>query len=372
MSEHDQLPYTRYDRLIQAYERLGLRKIELGRTHLDTPIVAFGKDETDFPDRPPVLIAAGAHAEEAAGVIAAWRIAQRPDFAGSMLFVPCRDPLGWDGIERTLGRLIGDPKLKIDGHDHAVRLFREHGEIVWDREGMVIARIGPLAFLSLAPEHPGNEDTGEYIQAFLPEQPELVEALKRCTLLVPGSPAHAEGRSVYGWGGGPSVYVDETGRVGNFNRFFAAAKPPVEVEALRAFALEHKPEWVFDLHENFGDRFGMYTNAAFLSRGDDVYRAMIDTVIAQGFPIMPLKELLVYLNLPEEALIELYPGVYSANPQRRLPPDAFGVYAGSIGAVCFTTEMGLERPLAYRTEATEIAVRAGLKTIEERWKAGAR
>ena len=41
---------------------------------------------------------------------------------------------------------------------------------------------------------------------------------------------------MYGWGGGPSVYVDETGRVGNFNRFFAAEKPPVEVAALRELA----------------------------------------------------------------------------------------------------------------------------------------
>lgn len=372
MSFHEQHPYTRYDRLIEAYERLGLRKVELATTYLDTPIVAFSKDETEFPERPPVLIAAGAHAEEAAGVIAAWRIAERPGFPGRMLFVPCRDPLGWDGIERTLGRIIGEPELKIAGHEHAVGLFREHGDVVWDRNGMAIAIVGPLAFLSFAPDHPGNRDTGEYIQAYIPEQPELVDVLKGRTLLVPGSPAHAEGRSVYGWGGGPSVYVDETGRVGNFNRFFAAEKPPVEVAALRSFALEQRPDWIFDLHENFGDRFGMYTNSAFLSRGDDVYRAMIDTVIAKGFPIMPLAELMPYLNLPEQAIIELYPGVYSANPKRRLPPDAFGVYASSIGAVCFTTEMGMERPLAYRVDATEIAVRAGLKRIEERWRAGER
>ena len=105
---------------------------------------------------------------------------------------------------------------------------------------------------------------------------------------------------------------------------------------------------MFDLHENFGDRFGMYTNAAFLERGEEVYRAMIDAVVSQGFPIMPLADLMPYLNLSRGALIELYPGVYSANPDTRMPPDAFGVYAGEIGAVCFTTEMGLDRPLAYR------------------------
>lgn len=362
-------PHTCYDRLIQQYEALGLRRIELARTHLDTPIVAFAKDEAEVTDRPPVLITAGAHAEEAAGVIVALRLAESPDFAGRMLFVPCRDPLGWDGISRTLGRVIGQPELHIEDHAHAVRLFREHTEVIHDQDGLVIGRSGALGFMSLDPKHPGNADTGEFIQAYLPEDKPLVEALKGCILLVPGSPAHAEGRNVYGWGGGPSVYVDETGRVGNFNRFFAASKPPVEVEALRRFATEAAPEWIFDLHENFGDRYGMYTNALFVGRGEEVYRAMIDAVLQSGYPVMPLADLLPYLNLKEGALLELYPGVYSANPEIRMPPDAFGVYAGEIGAVCFTTEMGLDRPLAYRAQVTEIAVRAGLKAIERLWKA---
>lgn len=363
--------YTRYDQLIGEYEAFGLRRIELGRTQLDTPIVAFAKDDAEDLEHPPVLITAGAHAEEAAGVITALRLAESPDFSGRMLFVPCRDPLGWDGISRTLGRAIDEPDLAIEDHEHAVRLLEAHAEVIYDRDGMVIGRIDTLAFMSLSPDHPANADTGEFIQAYLPQNPELVEALKGRILLVPGSPAYAEGRNVYGWGGGPSVYVDETGRVGNFNRFFAATKPPVEVEVVRSLAEEVKPEWVFDLHENFGDRFGMYTNAAFLKRGEEVYRAMIDAVVSHGFPIMPLADLMPYLKLSRDALIELYPGVYSANPETRMPPDAFGVYAGQIGAVCFTTEMGLDRPLAYRAEATEIAVRAGLKAIERLWKAGA-
>jgi len=361
-------PYVRYDWLIEAYESLGLCRVELGRTHLDTPIVAFRRDEAERADRDPVLVAAGAHAEEAAGVITAWRLAQLPDFSGRMIFVPCRDPLGWDGISRTLGRLIGVEGLELQDHRHAVQVYRHYGEVVFDRAGMVIALIGPLAFMSLEPGHPGNTDTGEYIQGYLPQDQELVDALRGRTLLVPGTPRHAEGRNVYGWGGGPSVYVDESGRVGNFNRFFAADNPPPEVAVLRDLAEQVSPGWVFDLHENFGDAFGLYTNAAALGRGEAVYRAMIDAVVEHGFPVMPLKELLPYLGLPQGSLIELYPGVYSANPERRLPPDAFGVYVAKVGAVCFTTEMGLERPLEYRCRATEVAVRAGLKAIEKLWE----
>lgn len=366
----DSRPYVRYDRLVEAYESLGYRRVDLGRTHLETPLVAFWRDQDARPETPLVLIAAGAHAEEAAGVIAAWRIARSPGYAGRMLFVPCRDPLGWDGISRTLGRLVGEERLELVDHAHAVEVYRHYGEAFFERGGMAVAVIGPLAFMSLDPAHPGNTDTGEYIQGYLPSDPELVDALRGKTLLVPGTPRHAQGRNVYGWGGGPSVYVDSSGRVGNFNRFFASQTPPVEVAALRELADHARPDWVFDLHENFGDGFGLYTNAAAVGKGEDVYRAMIDAVAQRGFPVMRLKELLPYLGLPEGVLIELYPGVYSANPERRLPPDAFGVYVGKFGAACFTTEMGLERPLEFRCEATEIAVRAGLRTIERRSEMG--
>jgi len=366
----DEAPYTCYQRLIEAYERLGLRRIELGKTLLDTPLVAFCRDEAEVQDRPPVLIAAGAHAEEAAGVITAWRLAQSPGFRGRLLFVPCRDPLGWDGISRTLGRLTGQGDLHLETHRQAVEAYRHWGEVIYQREGLVLAVVGPLAFMSLDPEHPGNADTGEFIQAFLPRHPDLVDALRGKRLLVPGTPRHAEGRSVYGWGGGPTVYVDESGRVGNFNRFFASETPPVEVAALRELADRVRPEWVFDLHENFGGGFGLYANGPALQRGAAVYRAMIDTVVAEGFPLNRLDDLLPYLGLPEGALVEPYPGVYSANPSRRMPPDAFGVYTGQMGAACFTTEMGLEQPLDYRCRATEIAVRAGVRAIETLWEEG--
>src|SRR5690606_39544700 len=63
---------------------------------------------------------------------------------------------------------------------------------------------------------------------------------------------------VYDWGGGPTIYVDADGRVGNFNRFFAAENPPVEVQILRAFADEVRPRWTLDLHEGFGASYCLY------------------------------------------------------------------------------------------------------------------
>lgn len=363
------LAFEGYDALLQSYRSLGWEERIIGVTELNTPIVSYWiKGDRPWAKKyPTVLVAAGAHAEEAAGVIAALRLAQSPRFGGDLVIVPCRDPLGWDGVRHTFRRAAGNWDIPLETHDEAKRAFVTYGEILHDSDGFVVGVLNNLAFCSFHPSHAANHDTGEWVQKHLGDFPHLVSALKGRRLLVPGSPGLAFGRDVYGWGGGPTVYVDEDGRVGNFNRFFSIDSPPIEVASLRELADEVRPVYSFDLHENFGDKFGMYTNPLRFGDHREVYEAMIDAVQAQGFPIMPLAELLPFLDIPEGALLELYPGVYSANAEERVPPDAFGLYVRRFGGVCFTTEMGLERPVKYRADATEVALRAGLSVIEKKY-----
>ncbi len=354
-----------YDRLVESCDQSGLDRIQIGETLFGTPIYAYDTETEPWGQgRTPVLVAAGAHAEEAAGVATALNLALRPGFTGRMVIVPCRDPLGWDGVRRTFRRAVGRADVPLSTHEQAIRAFTRYAEVVWEDEGFAVCAVDQLAFCSFQEGHSGNADTGEYVQAYLRNRPELAQRVQGLRLLVPGSPGLAEGRDVYDWGGGPTVYVDESGRVGNFNRFFSIQNPPAEIEAIRRLAHQVRSEFVFDLHENFGDRFGMYTNALHPKRSRAVYVAMIDAVREAGFPLMPLDELLPFLDIPESGLIELYPGVYSANRERRLPPDGFGLYLTLLKANSFTTEMGLEQPLGYRADATEVAVRAGLATIE--------
>ena len=76
---------------------------------------------------------------------------------------------------------------------------------------------------------------------------------------------------------------------------------------------------------------------------------MIDTVVAEGFPLNRLDDLLPYLGLPEGAFVEPIPAstapTPAANASRRLRR-----LHGQMGASCFTTEMGIERPLDYRCQ----------------------
>lgn len=352
-----------YERLIASCDQAGVSRFKIGETLFGTPIFAYDTDGGPLGEgRVPILVTAGAHAEEAAGVLTALRLLHDPGVPLRLVIVPCRDPLGWDGVRRTFARAVGK-EVPMASHSQALAAFARYGEILWDDAGFTVARLGDLAFCSFSPEHPGNEDTGEFVQAYLRERPERASVLRGLRLLVPGSPALAEGRDVYDWGGGPTVYVDHTGRVGNMNRFFASERPPVEVSTIRSLVDQIRPAYLFDLHENFGDKFGMYTNAADPEKARRIYVAMIDAVAAAGYPLMPLKELLPYLGLPPGVLLELYPGVYSPNRELRRPADGLGSSLTARGIASFTTEMGLGRPLAYRAGATEVAVRAGLETI---------
>ena len=120
----------------------------------------------------------------------------------------------------------------------------------------------------------------------------------------------AEGRDIYDWGGGPTLYISEDGQVGNFNRFFAHQHPPVEVVVIRDFTAEVRPQWVFDLHENYGSKYSLYANVS-TELGKRGAREMTKAVEARGMELMRLEELFSYVKPPHpEFLTEPSPGIF--------------------------------------------------------------
>lgn len=346
-----------YEQVVAAFSRLGLPSRRIGTAPYGLDIYAYRVGEAG----PTGMVTAGAHAEEVAGVATAYSLAARfqPGLQGWI--VPCRDPLGWDGFRRNLARAVGRP-VRIRSHHDVVELIKREGEPILLGD-VTVGIIDQVAFFSLADSHPGNDDTGVFAHAFLSERDDVRERLLGKRVFVPGSPKLTQERDVYDWGGGPTIYVDADGRVGNFNRFFAAENPPVEVQILRAFADEVRPRWTLDLHEGFGASYCLYALVGESSVGKDAAKAMVDAVSARGYPIQSLKELAAYVGMDESAFEEIYPGVYQANRRVRRPPDAFCPYVGQMGSLCFTTEMGMESPLDVRMEILEVSARACLEVL---------
>lgn len=347
-----------YRLLIEQFDALGLPRRLLGRTLFDMPIYAYRVGSTG----PEVMVTAGAHAEEVAGVVTAYHLARNFPSGLQGWIVPCRDPLGWDGFRRCLHRAIGDA-VGIENHRDVVDALRRYGS-VYEAEGAVVGLIGDLAFFALPEDHPEIFDPGDFAHAFFARQAEIREKVAGRRIIVHGSPNLAEGRDIYDWGGGPTLYISEDGQVGNFNRFFAHQHPPVEVVVIRDLTAEVRPQWVFDLHENYGSKYSLYANVS-TDLGKRGAREMTKAVEALGMELMRLEELFSYVKPPHpEFLTEPSPGIFM--PSRVIAqgvPDAYGVYAASLGADCYTTEMGLENPLAVRIEMTEVSVRACLELL---------
>ena len=193
----------------------------------------------------------------------------RPGLSWKDALCTLRDPLAGTGVRPHPRQDIGEPELKIAGRGAAVGLFPG----AWGRglgsrwDGDRHRRV-PWVFLSFdAPDHRQWELSGD-IQAYIPEQPELVKVLKKDRHFAgaPESPTTPKARPVR-WGGGPSVLL--------WTRLVAwatsAARRPVEVAALRWFrALRSSgADWNSDLHEP-GNRFGMCTELRLLLPGDNV------------------------------------------------------------------------------------------------------
>lgn len=348
-----------YRLLIEQFDALGLPRRLLGRTLFGTPIYAYRVGDAG----PEVMVTAGAHAEEVAGVVTAYNLAR--DFPPGLQgwIVPCRDPLGWDGFRRCLHKVVGSA-VRVESHRDVVDALHRYGS-VFEAEGAVVGLVGDLAFFALPEDHPEIADPGDYAHVFFARQTAIREKTAGYRIIVHGSPLLAEGRDIYDWGGGPTLYISKDGQVGNFNRFFAHEHPPIEVAVIRNFTAEVRPQWVFDLHENYGSKYSLYANVS-TEIGKEGARAMTRAVEAQGMELMRLEELFEYVEPPHpHFLVEPSPGIFM--PPRDIDhgvPDAYGVYVSHrLGADCYTTEMGLENPLAVRIEMTEVSVRACLEVL---------
>src|SRR6266852_965435 len=87
---------------------------------------AFGGEEilcveTGGESLPPILITAGAHTPEAAGVVAALRLLDELETDRKTYVIPLRDPFGFNNFDYCLSALLGRPTT-VASHAETVAL----------------------------------------------------------------------------------------------------------------------------------------------------------------------------------------------------------------------------------------------------------
>ena len=242
---------------------------------------------------PAIVITAGSHANEPAGVLAALSLINTLETEHAVHVVPLRDPYGWEGFARCLGYALGQERT-IESHNDAERILTEQGTVVHKEEddSLIVSLIGDLVFVSMRTETDvrGRRDVAVRLEQAMRDKPELGSILVGKRVCWPSYMPQAEGcRDYYR---ACSEFVVSPRVTADLNRQFTYAYPPIEVACVRDLINTVKPGLSLDLHEGRGGEFFLFTSP--YEPGDHRERialATLEAVAERGYELYSLEEL---------------------------------------------------------------------------------
>lgn len=310
-------------------------------------------------DGPPIMLTAGAHATEQAGVVAAVELLDRLETDRAVHVIPTRDPIGVDGYATALEETLGTAPSFSD-YDELAALLRSEGRVIVDDDGVVVGLIGDYGFAATRP--PEGESSSHYLSDVLSdlEGTDRMAPLRgRRVFLVPGHP-DVEGTNHF-----ERLYtrvVTPDGENLHLNRFIGSPWAPPESAAVRELADSIEPGLFVDLHEYAGDGYWVSVrpkaDETARRRELDVGRAMIERVGDAGGYRLPLAE---FMDDQPDHFSEVAQGLWDLD--YRVRGEGFNAtdYVAEHYGLAFTNETGMYRPFE---ERVEMAVRSVRRAVE--------
>lgn len=316
-------------------------------------------------DREPgIMLTAGAHATEQAGVVAAVELLDRLETDYRVTVIPTRDPAGVDGFGATLESALGE-SVSFDDFGELAELIRSRGEVVIDEGDLVVGFVGDIVF-GTAP--PTDKETGRtrVLSAVADlEGTEAMEPLRgRRVVAVPGEP------DVEGTGNFERLYtniVSPEGEKLHLNRFIGSAWAPAESRAVRSTFDAVDPGLFVDLHEYHGDSNWVSVRPKADPDARDrelaVGRAMIEAIGEHGADRLPLRELLGR-DPADSFFTEIETGLYDLDYEDRGEGFNATDYAAEHHGLAFTNETGMLRPFGDRVRTAVASVERAVAEYE--------
>jgi hypothetical protein len=341
-------PFHSYGDLLDMLRKRGHKWRVLGYAPDKSPIVVVraGGDKL-----PPILISAGSHSTEHAGVRAAVELVDRLKTKHQVWMLPCRDPIGLNGFRYALGLGLGE-EPKIQSLAEAEKLMREKGEVLFDSDGALLVVIGEYGYANRG------------LTGRLKKGDKALEALKGRRVWYPSTYQDVPGSALF-----ERAYiliVTPDGEVLHMNRFHDTAWAPAEVRCIRQLMAEIKPGLTFDLHEHGGDS---YWFSARKQRTDDdeawelrLAGAMIKAVATSG------AKLAAEDYSPGAFFSKIERGVYWLDPSKRGEGLNLADFAAQKYGLGFTVETGVRQPFARRVDQHLLTVKTAVKLFEERYR----
>lgn len=341
-------PQTSYAALLEVIRKRGHEYRIIGTAPDRSPLVLV---KAGGGKKPAIVISAGAHATEHAGVVAAVELIDRLQTDHEVWIVPTRDPIGLTGFPYALSLGLGELP-GADSVESAERLMRDKGEVLYDREDLLIVQIGEYGYANR-----GLYRKVEKGAAFL-------ESLRGKRIYFPSRNADMPGA-------GPlerayTLVVTLDGEVLHLNRFHDTAWAPSEVRAIRTVLADVRPGLTFDLHEHErGDFFWMSARRQ-LTEEDEIWerrmaREGIAAVAETG------GELAEESYSPGEFFEKLERGVYWLDPSKRGEGLNFSDFSSAKYCPSFTIESGMKGPFEKRVLQHLRIVQTAVKVFEQRF-----
>ena len=339
-------PFARYSELLQTLEDRGHKPQILGYAPDRSPVVAV---KAGGEKKPAILISAGSHATEQAGVRAAVELIDRIETKHAVYVLPCRDPIGMNGYQYALSLSLGQ-EPKICSLQDAEALLRKKGEVLLDSDGTLLSLIGEY----------GYANRGLYRK--IKKREAILEPLKGRRIWFPSRYTDVPGSGLFQRA--YTLVVTPDGEVLHLNRFHDTRWAPVEVRCIRRLMAEIKPGLTFDLHEHGGDSFWMSARRQRTDE-DEIWERRMAAEAAQAVASSGAKMASEKYS-PGSFFSRLQEGVYWLDPGKRGEGLNLIDFAARRYGPGFTIETGMRQPFEHRVNQQMLVVQTAVNLFAER------
>ena len=368
--------FDTYEALLEAAYGTGKPVRTLGYAPGARPIISV---RTGGDVDPPVLITAGAHATEHAGVCAAIELIDCLDTEHAVYIIPSRDPVGIDGFDAALN-LTMDHNEMIQDVQMANSLLDEESEVIYADETLRIGLIGDYAYAVTSLDSGGGVSVLHRLKAFTETHPDVLERMAGRRVYTAAGSREIDGAAPFERT--YTLVISPDGLPMHLNRFFTDEWAPPETRSIRRLMEEIKPGLTFDNHETtgHGDRFHVSLRPQRTTGGDkreaEVAAAIRKAVAGRGTTLATDADVLDSptrtvghadeSSRPEDGFYSReHDGAYWVDPHLTDPPRlGEGLNATDFAAdeygLAFTLECGMYGSLQQRTADAVASVQAGV------------
>lgn len=341
-------PYSRYTDVLTALEKRGHELRILGCAPDQSPVVAvkLGGDK-----QPAIMISGGAHSTEHAGVAAAVELIEQLKTDHTVWVIPTRDPIGLTGFRHALSLGLGT-SAQLESIDELDSFLRQHGEVLYDRDGTLLVMIGEYGYANRGLLHKFEKGAS----CLEPLRGRRIWYASRRT----DTPGSAPLERAY------TLIVTPDGGILHLNRFHDTSWAPAEVRCTRQLMAEIQPGLTFDLHEHDHGAFFWMSARRQLTDEHEVWeRRMaaeaVRAVAASGSVLAPE-------NYSAGSFFErIERGVFWLDASKRGEGLNLVDFAAKQYGPGFTIETGMQCPFEERVGQHLLVVQTAVKVFEQRY-----